>query len=342
MNISKEISTAVEHWPFIRPFRITGHTFDGVDVLVTTVESGPFRGCGEAVGVYYRSETAARIAAEVERVATDARSWSREDLQSAMAPGGARNALDCALWDLEAKQASQPVWKLAGLSGVRPLLTTFTLGADQPARMASLATSLTQARALKLKLLGDGGDAERVSAVRAARPDSWIGVDANQGFTPESFHDLLPVLVEANVQLVEQPFPVARDSDLDGLDSPIPLAADESVQDRRDIERFVGRVDVINIKLDKCGGLTEALAMVALARRLGFRVMVGNMMGTSLSTATGFVVGQFCDLVDLDGPIFLSQDRAPAVTYLDGHLHCPDTAWGAAASCDTTTGVTSS
>ncbi len=198
--------------------------------------------------------------------------------------------------------------------------------------MASLATSMKQARALKLKLLGDDGDAERVRAVRAARPDTWIGVDANQGFTPTSFHALLPALMDANVQLVEQPFPIARDADLDGLGSPIPLAADESVQDHRDIERFVGRVNVINIKLDKCGGLTEALAMVSLARSLGFELMVGTMTATSLSTAAGFVLGQVCDLVDLDAPTFLARDHVPPVAYVDGHLHCPDAIWGSATS----------
>jgi L-Ala-D/L-Glu epimerase len=342
MNTSMKISNVIEHWPFLRPFRITGHTFDGIDLLVTTVESGGLRGCAEAAGVYYRGETANSMAAEVEQFAAKERIGSREELQLAMAPGGARNALDCAWWDLEAKQARQPVWQMAGLTGVRPLLTTFTLGADDPGTMATLAASLTPARALKLKLLGDGGDAERVRAVRAARPDTWMGVDANQGFTPASFHALLPALVDARVQLIEQPFPVARDADLDGLGSPIALAADESVQDQYDIERFVGRVDVINIKLDKCGGLTEALAMVSLARRLGFRLMVGNMVGTSLSTATGFVLGQFCDLVDLDGPIFLARDRASPVVYRDGHIHCPDEAWGSASSSSITTEVSSS
>jgi len=327
-------SSSIEHWPFLRPINITGHTFDGIDLLVTTVEAGGLRGRGEAAGVYFRGETAGSMAAELDRLVADARGWSREELRTALAPGGARNALDCALWDLEAKQARQPVWRLAGLSSVRPVLTMLTVGADDPGRMASYASGLKQARALKLKLLGDDGDAERVRAVRAARPDTWISVDANQGFTPTSFHALLPALVEANVQLVEQPFPIAHDADFDGLGSPIPLAADESVRDSRDIERFVGRVDVINIKLDKCGGLTEALAMVSLARSLGFKVMVGTMMATSLATAAGFVLSQFCDLVDLDGPTFLARDRVPAVAYIDGHLHCADDVWGSGTSSD--------
>ena len=324
-----KLSTAIEHWAYERPFRITGHTFDGIDVLVATVEHQGLRGRGEAAGVYYRGETAATMAIQVGEIEP---SLNRQELLALMPAGGARNAVDCALWELESLQTGQPVWRLAGLNEVRPLLTTYTLGADEAGAMAERARQFASARALKLKLVGDGADAERVAAVRAARPDVWMGVDANQGFTRDSFDALLPTLVAARVQLVEQPFPRDRDDWLDGLRSPIPLAADESVQDRRDIEALAGRVNVINIKLDKCGGLTEALAMVALARRLGLKVMVGNMVGTSLSTAPGFVLGQLCDLVDLDGPLLLTRDRTPAVAYADGHISCPAAVWGAGGS----------
>ena len=324
------ISTHIEHWPFHTPFSITGHTFDGIDVLVVTVESGKLRGRGEATGVYYHGETAQSMAAQLQDFTGSPQDFSRLELLNLLPPGGARNALDCALWELEAQQVGQAVWQLAGLTAATPLLTTYTLGATDPATMAGRARNFTAARALKLKLIGDGGDAERVSAVRAARPDVWIGVDANQGFDRDSFHALLPTLVDARVQLVEQPFPIGRESDLDGLNSPIPIAADESVQDRHDLAAVIGRVDVINIKLDKCGGLTEALAMVADVRRAGLKLMVGNMVGTSLSAAAGFVLGQFCDLVDLDGPMFLSEDRLPSVHYSDGNITCPDLVWGSA------------
>jgi L-alanine-DL-glutamate epimerase-like enolase superfamily enzyme len=190
------------------------------------------------------------------------------------------------------------------------------------------ARSYPGARALKLKLTNDELNAERVRAVRAACPDAWIMVDANQGFTRESFARLLPALVDARISVVEQPFPVGSDAWLDGLDSPILLAADESVQDRNDLENLVGRVGMINIKLDKCGGLTEALAMAARARELGFDLMVGNMSGSSLAMAPGFVLGQQCTVVDLDGPAFLKRDRASAVSYEDGHIWCADTVWG--------------
>lgn len=324
------IRASLEHWSYKRPFRIAGYTFDGSDLLVATVEQDHDRGQAEAGGVFYRGETAASMAAVINELATDRADITREQLQQLLPAGGARSALDCALWDLEAKQKRTPVWRLAGLSSLRPLRTTFTLGADEPGQMAQLATQYAQARALKLKLVGDGGDADRVAAVRAARPDVWMGVDANQGFTPDSYEALLPTLMAAEVKLVEQPFTVARDADLDGLGSPIPIAADESVQDRADLERVRGRFDVINVKLDKSGGLTEALAMAAEVRKLGLTLMVGCMTGTSLAIAPGWVLGQLCDLVDLDGPIFLKEDRPVRVSYEGGNLICPQAVWGAA------------
>lgn len=323
-----KISCWAEHWPFRQPFRISGHEFDGLDVVVAAAESEGLRGLGEAAGVYYRREAAAGMVEQITRIANEGRSIDREVLPWIMRPGGARNALDCALWDLEAKRSSQPAWQIAGLTEVRPLLTTFTLGAEAPGAMAAAAVALTEARAIKLKLLGDGGDSERVGAVRAARPDVWLAVDANQGLTPTSYDELLPALVEARVGLLEQPFPVDRDRYLDGLGAPLPIAADESVQDRSDLERMHGRCQVINIKLDKCGGLTEALALAAEARRMGFRLMVGNMVGTSLAMAPAYVLGQMCEFIDLDGPTFLSRDRTPGVAYRDGFVSCPPGVWG--------------
>lgn len=326
-----ELDARIETLPLTEPFHITGYTFVDCRMLVVELRDGALAGHGEGLGVYYRHDTPDTMLRQVEalRGAIEA-GVTRGQLLRLLPPGGARNAVDCALWDLEAKRTGQPVWKLAGVARVRPLLTTYTIGADDPAVMATRAREFAKARALKLKLLGDGGDDERVRAVREARPDVWLGVDANQGFTPDSYHALLPVLVDARVALIEQPFAIGREADLDGLQSPIPLAADESVQDRHDIDRMRGRVDVINIKLDKCGGLTEALAMIELIRQAGMKPMVGNMMGTSLSTAPGFILGQFCDLVDLDGPTFLARDREPAVVYKDGHITCPEQIWGGA------------
>jgi len=195
--------------------------------------------------------------------------------------------------------------------------------------MAEHAAGYAQARALKLNLTGEPElDARRVRAVRERCPQPWIGVDANQGYDAQSLPALLPALVEARVSLLEQPCRRGRESDLDGLERPIPVASDESILGLDELEALHHRFDVINIKLDKCGGLTEGLAMAWRARELGKRVMVGNMAGTSLAMAPAFVLGQLCDVVDLDGPLFLVKDREPAMIYRDGHVHCPPGLWG--------------
>jgi L-alanine-DL-glutamate epimerase-like enolase superfamily enzyme len=194
--------------------------------------------------------------------------------------------------------------------------------------MAEAAKGYGNARAIKLKLTGESVDEARVRAVRDAKPDVWLGVDGNQGFTRSALEKLLPTLVQTRVSLIEQPFPVGEEAWLDGLASPIPIAADESVQSSDEIESLVGRVQVINIKLDKCGGLTEGLMMARRARELGLDCMVGNMMGTSLAMAPGYLVGQLCNVVDLDGPAALKVDRDNPAEYLDGHITCPEALWG--------------
>lgn len=326
----RSLQVSMQNWPLKAPFHITNYTFTAFETITVHVQQGAFEGRGEAAGVYYRKETPASMAAQIEalRSAVEA-GVTRDELLQLLPAGGARNALDCALWDLEAKLGGRHVWELAGLSPPRPLLTVYTLGADAPQRMADGARGFTEARALKLKLTGEALDAERVRAVRAARPEVVITVDANQGFNRESLQRLLPTLAEAQVALVEQPFPVGRESDLDNLESSIRIAADESVQDRKDLARLVGRVDIINIKLDKCGGLTEALAMAKEARRLGFDLMVGNMGGTSLAMAPAFILGQQCTVVDVDGPISLKSDRSPGMTYENGMVWGADAVWGA-------------
>jgi L-alanine-DL-glutamate epimerase-like enolase superfamily enzyme len=209
------------------------------------------------------------------------------------------------------------------------LVTTFTLGADDPHVMAAGARKYAQAKSLKLKLTGDlEEDIARVRAVRAARPEVWMGVDANQGYKIDALDSLVAALQPANVSLLEQPLKRGREADLDGYKSKIPIAADESALSIKDIPGLVGRFDMVNIKLDKCGGLTEGLAMAHEARRVGLGVMVGNMMGTSLAMAPAFVLGQLCDVMDLDGPIFLAQDRTPGVTYHDGSAWSDENVWG--------------
>jgi L-alanine-DL-glutamate epimerase-like enolase superfamily enzyme len=210
---------------------------------------------------------------------------------------------------------------------VRPLTTTLTVSAGSPAETGEAARAFEGARAIKLKLTAEN-PAGCVAAVRAARPDVWLGVDANQGLSRASLEALLPALVEARVALIEQPVPVGEDAALDGLSSPIDIAADESVQNLKDMAALAGRYDVINIKLDKCGGLTEGLAMAAEARRLGLKVMVGCMSGTSLAMAPGFVLGQLADIVDLDSPLFLTRDRPTPAAYDGGRIWCPPELWG--------------
>lgn len=329
MQTELQLTAEIERWPLTAPFRITGHTWESVEVVRVELRKNGQIGQGEGAGVYYRQDTPTSMLEQIERIRARIDSkLTRETLQTLLPPGGARNALDSALWDLESKLIGRPAWQLAGLEQPRPLLTTFTCGAETPEKMAATATGYAQARAIKLKLTGEPADADRVRAVRAARPDVWLGVDANQGFNRASLEKLLPILIDARVSLIEQPFPIGQEALLDGLRSPIPVAADESVQSLADIPRLEGRFAVINIKLDKCGGLTEALAMARAARASAMECMVGNMIGTSLAMAPAFLVGQLCKVVDLDGPIFLRKDRPVAVRYANGEIDCPVGLWG--------------
>ncbi len=326
------LDVRVDAQPYLKPVRISGHSFTESLAVVATLSDGDHRGRGEAAGVYYLGDDPPAMLAAIGTVRREIENGAdRDGLQRLLPPGGARNALDCALWELEASREGRPVWELAGLPEPRPLTTTFTLGADDPETMAEGARAWPEARQLKLKLTGEFGlDSRRVEAVRAARPDCWIGVDANQGYTIDGLAALVDMLVVNRVELLEQPLARGREPDLDGFDSPIPIAADESALVLADVAGLVGRFDIVNIKLDKCGGLTEALAMASLARELGLGVMVGNMMGSSWAMGPAFVLGQLCDIVDLDGPTFLATDRTPAIVYSEGTVWCPDGVWGGA------------
>ncbi|HWZ62551.1 MAG TPA: dipeptide epimerase [Steroidobacteraceae bacterium] len=325
-----KLAVSIEKLEFSAPFRIAGRVFEHQDAVVVSVDDGTQCGRGEASGVFFLGERVEQMAAQIEaQRGTIERGIDRDSAQHLLPPGGARNALDCALWELEARRAGRPVWALAGLTQPKPLLTTFTLGADTPELMAAGARRFGAARALKVKLTGELAlDAARVARVRAARPDVWLGVDANQGYSLELLPKLTRFLVDARVELLEQPVARGHEAGLEDYVSPIPIAADESALVLGDIAGLVGRFDVVNIKLDKCGGLTEGLAMAHEARRLGLKVMVGNMMGTSLAMAPAFVLGQLCDVVDLDGPTFLRQDRVPGVRYSDGLIECDAAVWG--------------
>lgn len=317
-----------ETWPFKEPFRIAGYVIADAAVVHVALTKDGVTGEGEASGVFYRGETPQTVAAQIESVRPAIEAGiTRDALRDLLPAGGARNAIDCALWDLESKRTGRNAWEIAGLFAADTIATTFTIGADTPGRMAATACGYGAAPRLKVKLTGEG-DVERLTAIRNARPDVWISVDANQGYTRAGLEALLPVLQALDIAMIEQPLPAGRDADLDGLNSPIPLAADESVQTLADIAGARGRFEFVNIKLDKCGGLTEALLMVDAIRAAGMRPMVGCMAGTSLAMIPGALLGQLCDIVDMDGAMFLARDSEPRVTYHDGLIAPPKRGWG--------------
>jgi len=317
---------------FAAPFRIAGYVFDAMPSIVATVGEARTEGRGEAAGVYYQGDDQDRMIAGIEEIRSAIEAGlNRADLQTALPPCGARNALDCALWELDAKLAKVPVWALAGVPRPRPLTTVFTLPADDPAALEQSIGRLSQAKAIKLKLDGKlDVDRERMAVVKRARPDAWLAVDANQGFVAADLDGLARALRDYSVKLVEQPLKRGDDAALEGWKPGIPVAADESILDLTELHERARYFDVINIKLDKCGGLTEALAMARASRTLGKKVMVGNMGGSTLAMAPGFVLGQICDVVDLDGPFGLADDPLASQIYNDGQIFVPEAIWGSA------------
>jgi L-Ala-D/L-Glu epimerase len=323
----RELCCSTETWPLTTPFTITGHTFVAANLLYVRITEGEFSGQGEGAGIYYLGESGESLLADVEsaRGAIEAGA-DRQALRDLLPRGGARNALDCALWDLEAKRRGRTIWALTGIEP-HSVYTALTIGIGTPSAMAAAARSIDSPR-LKLKLDAELA-VERVAAVRAARPDAEILVDVNQGWSFEQLIDHAPRLGELGVAMIEQPLPRGGDAVLEGYRSPVPLCADESCLDVSEFAQAALRYQIINIKLDKTGGLTEALELARLARAAGVELMVGNMMGTSLAMAPGFVVAQLCRFVDLDGALYLERDRQPAMSYRHGVLSCPSQAlWG--------------
>jgi len=322
--MTRILSATVERWPVAGAFIISRGAKTFVDVVVCTVGDGDRFGRGEGTAIYYEGETAEGCAAAIGAYAGP---LDRQALLQAMPRGAARNALDCALWDLEAKRSGQPVWRLAGLAAPAPLPTAFTISLNDPARMEADARAAT-ARGfglLKCKLTG-AGDRDRIAAVRAGAPQARLIVDAN-----ESWHDLdiaaeAAALAALGVEMVEQPIRHGEEQRLAGVAARLPLCADESCHTRADLDRL-GDFDAINIKLDKAGGLTEALALEREGRARGFRIMVGCMLGTSLGIAPAALVAKGADWIDLDGALLLAEDRPGALPLRDGLLR-PGTLWG--------------
>ncbi len=324
------ISSRVElhRFPLKEPFVISGQVFHDTNTIRVTLEAGGHTGRGEAVGVNYIGETPDGLASgAAAALAEIGNALSFDTLHEALPRGGVRAAIDCALWDLRCKQEGRRIWEILGIRP-RAITTAFTLGIDTPDRLAAKALAARATGMLKLKLDADDPIA-KVSAVRAARPDAQIIVDVNQGWTFDMLRQHAPVLAGLGVELIEQPLPRGADDALAGYASPVPLAADESCLDTSELAG-AGAYDFINIKLDKTGGLTEALRLALQAQRAGKQLMVGNMAGTSLSMAPGWIIAQPCRYIDLDGPLLIQQDIEHAIAYTaGGEMSVPDRElWG--------------
>jgi L-Ala-D/L-Glu epimerase len=316
-----ELSVRSERWPIAGAFTISRGSKTQAEVVVAELSDGPLRGRGECVPYPRYNETVAGVVAALEGLAgAVALGLDREKLQQVLPAGAARNALDCAFIDLEAKRAGRPAHACLGLSPPQPRLTAYTISLGTPEAMAAAATAAAARPLLKVKL-GGAGDPDRIAAVRKAAPGAELIVDANEGWNAANLGSNLAACAAAGVTLVEQPLPAAADEGLAGIARPIPVCADESVHDRASLARLVGKYDAVNIKLDKTGGLTEALALAAAAEGLGFMLMVGCMISTSLSIAPALLLAQRARVVDLDGPLLLGRDRPDGLNFAGSTVH---------------------
>jgi L-Ala-D/L-Glu epimerase len=316
-------------WPFASVFRIAYRESTDAETVLVELKDGNLVGRGEAMGGSYHGETADSILAQLTALKHRLLGGiTRADLQVLLAPGGARNALDCALWDLEAKRAGRRAWELAGILSVELLSTAYTLSLDTPQAMGQAAAAAKQYSSFKIKLVGEG-DMERVNIVRKLRPEAQIIVDANQAWNERQLREFTPALAELGVMLIEQPMPVGDDEALARFHSPVPLCADESCQTTECLPSLIGKYQYVNIKLDKTGGLTEALRLARAAQAQNFKLMVGCMAGSSMGMAPAFIVGQLCSVIDLDGPLLASSDVANGIHYEGSRMFAPESAlWG--------------
>lgn len=319
ITVTRDVFRLAEAFTISRGSRTEAH------VLTVAITRDGVTGRGECVPYARYDETLDSVTAEIEGLPEGI---TRAELQDALPAGAARNAVDCALWDLEAKTAARPAWDLAGLEVPGPEVTAYTLSLDTPEKMETSARKHAHRPLLKIKL-GTPDDMPRLEAVRRGAPDARIIVDANEGWTAQVYADLCPHLLRLGVALVEQPLPAGADEALIGMDRPVPLCADESCHDRASLSALKGKYDVVNIKLDKTGGLTEALALRDAARAAGYGVMVGCMVGSSLAMAPAMLVAQGAEVVDLDGPLLLADDRDVPLVYDEHGVHPPQPGlWG--------------
>jgi L-alanine-DL-glutamate epimerase-like enolase superfamily enzyme len=327
--MSPTLTVRTERWPIAGSFRIARGAKTEAEVVIAELTDRAITGRGECVPYRRYGETVEGVAAAIAAMRGPiADGLDRDALQAAMPAGAARNALDCAFWDFDAKASGRPAHVLAGLPAPGPLVTAYTISLGSPAAMAEAAAQAATRRLLKVKLGGDG-DPERIRAVRLAAPNAELIVDANEAWRAGDLGEYLAACAQAGVTLVEQPLPAGDDAALAGVMRPIAVCADESVHERTSLASLVGKYDAVNIKLDKAGGLTEALAMAAEAKRLGFGLMVGCMVATSLSMAPAMLVAQRARVVDLDGPLLLARDREGGLRYEASLVHPATSAlWG--------------
>jgi len=323
------LALAAERWPIAGSFAISRGAKTEAAVVVAELGDGKARGRGECVPYSRYGESLDSVLAQLRAMAPRlSAGLDRKALQKAMPPGAARNALDCAFWDLEAKQAGRPAHEMAGLPAPHPLTTAYTISLAEPAAMAQAAARAASRALLKIKL-GAPGDPERIAAVRAAAPLAALIVDANEGWDARNLGTNMAACAQAGVRLIEQPLPDQRDDALASLERTVPICADESAHDRASLARLAGKYDAVNIKLDKAGGLTEALAMMAEGKRLGLATMAGCMVATSLAMAPALLLAQQADYVDLDGPLLLAKDRPGGLRYVQSLVYPPTPAlWG--------------
>ena len=319
-----EISVKAETFKLAQVFTISRGSRTEAEVITVRITKDGVIGWGECVPYARYGETIDTVSSQIKSLGE----ITRIDLSEALPAGAARNAVDCALWDLEAKSTGMRVSDIIGLGSLHPEVTAYTLSLDQPKLMEIQAKRNSFRPLLKIKL-GTPDDMPRLEAVRRGAPKSRIIVDANEGWSAEIYSDLAPHLVRLGVELVEQPLPASEDDALLGLDRPLPVCADESCHDRATLQSLVGKYDMINIKLDKTGGLTEALNLRDAALKQGLSIMVGCMIGTSLAMAPGILVAQEAAMVDLDGPLLLAEDRAPGLSFTGSIIHPPEPRlWG--------------
>ena len=317
-----KIDAQEQSWPLEKPFRISRGTRTETRVVVVTVTDGRHIGRGEAVPIRRYNQSPVSVLRQIESVKS-AQHLDRDQLQKLLPAGAARNALDCALWDLEAKISGKRAWELAKIPLAHEVETSFTISLDTPAAMAAAAKANTTLPILKLKLGGDDLDLARVEAVRGAAPVARLLIDANESWTSDHYCEVVPSLSQFGVELIEQPFPADSDEVLETLDRPIPVCADESCHTTADLPRLKNRYEMMNVKLDKTGGLTEALYLSERACQAGFKLLIGCMVCTSLGVAPARLLASAADYVDLDGPLLLAGDRHHAVPYENGRIGIP-------------------